>query len=140
MLASPNISNIMHYLQIIMLPMLLPVKYLATSHYLTLPFTTELFYGFGRNFKCYFKLCVDHFFMRCLIISDTTTHSKYWYYKYVQLLGGGGENILSPPHFSYWGGAAPPRPPAFYASAYCRVCSKNQNGQSVTAFLVVHLS
>ena len=34
MLTSPNISNIMHYLQIIMLSMLLPVKYLATSHYL----------------------------------------------------------------------------------------------------------
>ena len=35
MLTSPNnsnISNIMHYLQIIMLPMLLPVKYLVTSH------------------------------------------------------------------------------------------------------------
>ena len=48
--------------------------------------------------------------MRCLIISDTTTHSKYWYYKYVQLLGG-RKHTFAPPHFSYWGGAAPPRPP-----------------------------
>ena len=35
--------------------------------------------------------------MRCLIISDTTTHSKYWYYKYVQLLGGGAPPLLAPP-------------------------------------------
>ena len=48
--------------------------------------------------------------MRCLIISDTTTHSKYWYYKYVQLLGG--ENILSPPLFIL-GGRRPSSPPRF---------------------------
>ena len=47
--------------------------------------------------------------MRCLIISDTTTHSKYWYYKYVQLLGG-RKHTFAPPLFIL-GGAAPPRPP-----------------------------
>ena len=50
--------------------------------------------------------------MRCLIISDTTTHSKYWYYKYVQLLGGGRKHTFAPPpHFSYWGGARRGAPP-----------------------------
>ena len=55
--------------------------------------------------------------MKCLIISDTTTHSKYWYYKYVQLLGG-RKHTFAPPHFSYWGWGRRPSspPPAFYAS------------------------
>ena len=43
--------------------------------------------------------------MRCLIISDTTTHSKYWYYKYVQLLGG-RKHTFAPPTFHI--GGAPP--------------------------------
>ena len=35
--------------------------------------------------------------MRCLIISDTTTHSKYWYYKYVQLYWGAPPLLAPPP-------------------------------------------
>ena len=54
--------------------------------------------------------------MRCLIISDTTTHSKYWYYKYVQLLGG-RKHTSPPPLFILGGGRRPSSPPAFYASA-----------------------
>ena len=53
--------------------------------------------------------------MRCLIISDTTTHSKYWYYKYVQLLGGRKHTFAPPPLFIL-GGRRPSSPPAFYAS------------------------
>ena len=64
-------------------------------------------------------LCVDHFFMRCLIISDTTTHSKYWYYKYVQLLGGAKTYFRPPPPPLFiLGGGALPRPPASYASGF----------------------
>ena len=54
------------------------------------------------------------FLMRCLIISDTTTHSKYWHYKYVQLLGG-RKHTFAPPLFIL-GGRRPSSPPAFYAS------------------------
>ena len=43
--------------------------------------------------------------MRCLIISDTTTHLKYWYYKYVQLLRG-RKHTFAPPLFIL--GWAPP--------------------------------
>ena len=56
--------------------------------------------------------------MRCLIISDTTTHSKYWYYKYVQLLGG--ENILSPPPTFHIGGGG--RRPSSPPPHFLRLC------------------
>ena len=49
--------------------------------------------------------------MRCLIISDTTTHSKYWYYKYAQLLGG-RKHTFAPPLFIL-GGRRPSSPPRF---------------------------
>ena len=60
--------------------------------------------------------------MRCLIISDTTTHSKYWYYKYVQLLGGRKHTFA--PHFSYWGGGAPPllAPPPLSTPLHVGTC------------------
>ena len=68
--------------------------------------------------------------MRCLIISDTTTHSKYWYYKYVQLLGG-AKTYFRPPTFHIGGGgAAPPRPPAFYASGCVSCVWMLQRGHS----------